>query len=372
MALILTVIGFGTLIFLHELGHYLAARAVGMRVLSFSIGFGPALWQRRIGDTLYKVSIIPLGGYVMVDGGIGEEETAQQSDHDAEKSPEDTAQGMAPGQTPVDDPRRYENRPAWAKLAYIFAGPAMNWLTAVVLASMVLWLGMPKPVFDKALIGRVEPTSAAAKGGMKKGDQVIAVGDKAVSDWAGMVAALDGTAEKATAIRVMRQGHALTLTITPAQGSGQRGVLGVMPGQVYEKGLPLVQAMLKGPQMTVEKSAAWLNQMTALFSGRSHGRMVGVPGIFRIIFRSANEGAANYLFILFTLSLGLAFLNLMPIPALDGGRLLLLGVGVVLRGRLTPRIESLIHLVGIVVVFGSVIWFSVRDIVDIFKGIFAG
>ncbi len=340
--------GIGGLIFIHELGHFAAARATGFRVLCFSIGFGPKLFSWKRGDTQYRLSAIPLGGYVMVDGGVGEEEPGEADEF--------------PVSAP-DDPKRYENRPVWGRLAYILAGPLTNWVGAIVLAIIAFMLGLPAPVADKAIVGDIEPKSAAAKAELKPLDQIVRIGDKEVTSWESMIAALGGTGGKEQNVLVMRDGASLALTLTPDGQEGGQGKLGIYPYTVAGEGLSFGAAIAAGTVYTVEQSAAYVPKLLTLLVGKGDGKLMGIPGIARVVYKQAEAGAAEFLMILFMLSMSLAFFNLLPIPALDGGRLLFLVIGLFTGGKIPPKVEAGIHLAGFILVFGLIIFVSIRDVI---------
>lgn len=351
LAIILTVLGIGGLICLHEFGHFLAARAGGMRVLCFSIGFGPKLWSKTIGETQYRIAAIPLGGYVMVDGGVGEDE------------PDEDEKDEFPVSSP-DDPKRYENRSFWAKLAYIFAGPFANWVVAMVIAIAALMVGLPHPVDDKAMVGDVEPGSPAAKIELRAGDQIIAIGGHEVTSWQSMIETLAGQGGVEQSIVIMRDGQSLALTFTPDGEKGGQGKVGIYPQTENGEGLSFGAALIAGPVYTWQQSVNYVPQLIKMVTGRGEGKFVGIPGIGRMVYKQAEAGAGPFLMILFMLSMSLAFFNLLPIPALDGGRLLFLLVGLCFPGRqVPPKIEGYIHMAGFILVFGLIILVSIRDII---------
>ena len=171
------VLMLGVLIFVHELGHFLVAKLFDVKVLKFSLGFGPAVgigkWRCAFqrGETEYVVAWFPLGGFVKMLGENPEDEVERQA--------QSGAADLAPPEPvdPADIPRAFNNKPVWQRLLVLFAGPGMNLLLPVVIFAGVLAVGMPRP---EPVIGTIEPGSPAAKAGLSVGDRVVAVAGEAV------------------------------------------------------------------------------------------------------------------------------------------------------------------------------------------------
>jgi regulator of sigma E protease len=216
----------GVLVFVHELGHFLLARWHGVRVLTFSLGFGPKLLSFRRGDTEYCLSAIPLGGYVKMAG----------------ENPEDQPQG-------ADD--EFLSKSKWQRFQILLAGPAMNMILAVLLLAVVLAQGDRVLAFlsRPAVIGVVQADSAAERGGMQPGDQVIRINGRDVSTWEDLEVAVTSRAEREAEFVVRRGGEERTLTIRPtttkvpvqSDTTFEVGTIGVLP-DTY----PLIDAVNPG------------------------------------------------------------------------------------------------------------------------------
>lgn len=197
----------GVLIFVHELGHFLAARRIGVRVLTFSLGFGPKLLSFRRGDTEYCVSIIPLGGYVKMAG----------------ENPEDARTGSSD---------EFLSKTKWQRFQVLIMGPVMNLALAFVVMAFVLYQGADVPAFtqQEVVVGSVEADSAAAKGGILPGDQIIQVGSVPVATWEEFGLETITKGGRPTKLTLIRDGKTLEKEITPvATGKYEEGVTGVMP-----------------------------------------------------------------------------------------------------------------------------------------------
>jgi regulator of sigma E protease len=326
---LVVVLAFGALVVVHELGHFAAARAFGMRVERFSVGFGPVVLRRVRSGTEWVVSAVPFGGYVRI-------------------------AGMAPGDDVREgDPGAYANQAAWRRFVVILAGPAMNWLAAVVLAfAMILTLGFHEPD-PAAAVGEVVPASAAARAGLRSGDRVVAIDGRPVSRWEELVAAVVASPGRPLALDVERGGERVRLQATP-EDAGGRGRLGVGPATRVVRAAPAgaVAAALERTNARAWQTLAGLGQV---FSGRQRAELRGPVGIAQEMARSARAGAAEFLSMVWFISIVLAMFNLLPIPALDGGRLVFLGYEIVTRRRVNQRVESAVHLAGFVAIFGLIL-----------------
>ena len=197
----------GVLIFVHELGHFLAARRLGVRVLVFSLGFGPKILKTKRGDTEYAISIIPLGGYVKMAG----------------ENPEDARSGS---------PDEFLSRTKWERFQILIAGPAMNIILAVVVMAVVLAQGAEVPAYqdDPPVVGAVEPGSPAEKSGLQRGDRILTVAGDAVDTWEDLFIAIGTRPDRDVAVTVERNGAPQSMTVHPSsEGRFEIGAIGVLP-----------------------------------------------------------------------------------------------------------------------------------------------
>jgi len=192
------VVALGALIFIHELGHFLVAKAMGVGVERFSLGFGPRIVSFRGGETEYCVSVVPLGGYVKM---MGEEAHGEDAIHPATDGP------------PLDPAKSFSAKPLWARALIVFAGPGMNFvLAAAIFAVMFVAIGVP--VVDP-IIGRVTPDSAAAQAGLRPRDQVAAIDRKPIEHWGEIDEAVTGAGGRALVFTIVRDGVRQDVTLTP-------------------------------------------------------------------------------------------------------------------------------------------------------------
>jgi regulator of sigma E protease len=331
LAIVAAVLAVSLLIVVHEAGHYLAAKRFGMRVERFSVGFGPVLLAFRRGDTEFAISALPLGGYVKISG-------------------------MAPGEEgDPADPRLFSNQPAWRRFLVILAGPAMNYLTAIAVAWFLLaTLGLHAPD-PAARIGALVPGMPAEAAGLQPGDRIVAVAGKPVSSWMELVAELQRHPGEPIALEVIRgedgAGERLTVRITPKDDGGV-GRVGVAQARLLVRKDPL-SALADAFARTNANAALQLRAFGSVFSQKQ--RVEGPVGIARELVRGAREGIEPFLGLVWTISVVLAILNLLPVPALDGGRLAFLGYEIVTRRKVNERVEHWLHVAGFFLLVGLIL-----------------
>ncbi|HVO18770.1 MAG TPA: M50 family metallopeptidase [Anaeromyxobacter sp.] len=338
------VLGISLLIVLHELGHFLVARAFGMKVERFSVGFGPVLAALRLGGTEFVVSALPLGGYVRI-------------------------AGMAPGdEVNPDDPGIYANQAAWRRFLTILAGPAANYLAAALLGAALL-LGPGLRTADPGpAVGRLVPGYPAEQAGLRDGDRVREVAGAPVATWEELVSQLQAHPGRAIALRVERgEGAAatsLTLSLLPRDEGGV-GRAGFEQHQLWQRSDGIAAALAEALRRTDALALSQVTVFGKLFSGGKGTKLSGPIGIGQQLLRAAREGPAAFVNLLWVISAVLAVLNLFPLPALDGGRLVFLAYEVVARRRVNARIESVVHMVGFVALIALLLGVTVFGDLDL-------
>jgi regulator of sigma E protease len=343
LSIVAAILAVSLLIIIHECGHYFAARAAGMRVERFSFGFGPVLLSVRRGDTLFAVSAIPIGGYVAVAGA-----------------------GAAAEVDPADA-GAYANKPAWKRFVFVLAGPVMNWVAAVVVAWVLLAsFGLPVPD-PSARVGQLLPGMPAEQAGLRSGDRITAVGAVPVSTWDDLVTQIRRHAGEPVPFAVTRgEGAgetALVLEVTPQKESGK---VGFGPAKIVHK-VGALQAIPDAVAATNANLAAQLKGFASIFARKPGAELSGPIGIAQELVRGAKAGLERFLELVWAISVGLAVLNLLPFPALDGSRLLFLGYELVTRRRVNERVEGLIHTGGFVVLLVLILAVSFGDVARLLR-----
>lgn len=349
LSIVAAILAVSLLIIVHECGHYFAARAVGMRVERFSFGFGPVLLSVRRGDTLFELRAVPIGGFVAVP-----------------MRAEPAAGGEGGAAAPDDDPGVYAAKPAWARFSFVLAGPVMNWVTAVLVAWALLasvGLGVADPA---ARIGQLLPGMPAEQAGLKSGDRILAVGGVSVSTWPELVTQIQAHPGQPVTFEVSRgegpaaERHELRVTPTPA------GRVGFGPAELVVRTGALA-ALPAAVKLTNANLAAQLYGFASILSRKQGAELSGPIGIAQELVRGARAGTERFLKLVWTISVGLAVLNLLPFPGLDGSRLLFLGYELVTRRRVNERIEGLIHAAGLVVLVVLIVAVSFGDVARLLR-----
>jgi regulator of sigma E protease len=340
MSVVVAILGLALLIILHEAGHMLAARLCGMRVERFSIGFGNPLVSFKRGDTIYQIAPIPLGGFVQITGMNPHEEF----DH--------------------SDPYVYPNRPRWMRFLVLVAGPAANYLTAIVIGFLVLiaygqYTGTT--TIDKVVEG-----SAAQAVGLQPGDVVAEVGGKPVGQPTDVIEIVRGSAGAPIPIKVTRNGKPIELQVAPRKDAASGVyIIGVRFGQERAPG-PLLDAVRDSVVMPFAMSAVLLKNIWDLITRKIEGGLTGPIGIAKEMAGAAKQGLLKFLEILILISVALGVFNLLPLPGLDGGRIFFVGINSIRRRDMNPAIETKIHMVGVMVLLLLLVVVTFNDI----KGIF--
>ncbi len=334
MTILVSILGLALLMVIHEGGHLLAARAFGMRVIRFSIGFGPALWrhQPKGSDTVYQVALIPFLAYVQI-------------------------AGMNPlEEVDPDDKGSYANASLVGRISAIVAGPLANYLFASVFFFVAFLIG------GEATKVQGMKDGAAERAGLANGDKVLSIDGTKIERWEQIPEMVLPRANKKMSIVVQRGAEQKTIEVVPepkAKGGG--GQIGVRPVSAVPA-LGVKEAAVESivhPAKVVEALVVGLGRM---ITGREKPEVSGPVGIVKETSRAAEQGPAEYLFLLGLLSAYLGGFNLLPFPALDGGRLMFLSYEAVTRRRPNAKIEAHVHAVGLLMLLALIAVVSVFDI----------
>ena len=348
-----TVVVLGVLIFVHELGHFLAAKSLGVRVERFSLGFPPKMIGKKYGETEYMLSWIPLGGYVKMYG----ENTDETDDI-----------------PPEEQHRSFSHKPAWARFVIVFAGPAFNFLFAL----LVFWAmfaidGVPHLTPN---VGKVSPDMPAAAAGVLPGDKIVSINGSAVKYWDDVLVLVRDFQGRPVEVAVTRGGTVLTLSIMPKMvGSPnifgeeeQIPMIGIEASRetIVEKINP-ISAVYYGGARTWELTRLTVLSVVKLIQGKLSPKTLGGPiFIAQLAGEQARAGLANLIFLAALLSLNLGILNLLPVPVLDGGHLFFFSLEMIFRKPVSLNVRERAQQVGILflVLFMAFIFYN--DLARIF------
>jgi regulator of sigma E protease len=337
---LVAILGLAVLMIVHEWGHYVAARRFGMRVVRFSIGFGPTIWKHKRDDspTVYQVALIPFLAYVQI-------------------------AGMNPyEQTDPKDPESYANASLWARVVTIAAGPLTNYFFASVLIFFGLLIG-GKEVPDEASMRVVVEPGPAQVAGMQTGDRVLEVDGKSVKNWLELRKSVSAHPGEAVDIAIERGGQTLHELVTPApKGDKDEGLIHVrMPTHVEPVGFAEAGKMsVIAPPLFVYENVRAIGRVLA---GKEKLQVNGPVGIVRETAKQARTGPGVLLQFLGMISAYLGAFNLLPFPALDGGRLLFLGAEAVSRRKPDAKIEARVHAIGLLMLLTLIAFVTYADVI---------
>jgi regulator of sigma E protease len=325
----------GLVIFVHELGHLWAAKVFGVYAPRFSIGFGKALWRKRWGETEYVVALIPLGGYVRMASRDDEATNAFEGELEERKGssePEDPEAMVPFGPKPIPADRWFESKPLWQKAIILLAGVTMNVILAVVVS--VSLFAVNGRQYIPPVLATVIDTMPAAQAGLRPGDSIVAVNGTAMPTWNAVVETVSALPGQEAVFEIMRGGTPMTLRVVPTQALAPDpatgvekvvGRVGMTPvDRVVTEPVSFGTAIVLGSTATYRMGANVLAVLGGLVTGKVSVQNLGGPvAIARTSVEAARSGVQNLFSLIAFLSINLAILNLVPIPLLDGGQLLM-------------------------------------------------
>lgn len=350
----LVILALSVLVFIHEFGHYIVARAFGMRVQIFSIGLGPVLWQWRPkgSETVYQLCLVPLLAYVKI-------------------------AGMSP-QDPVDPADRgsYLNASALGRFFAIAAGPLANYLAASVIVFGLLFFGGVNHPPDyrrvPATVSGVMPQFPASEAGVRAGDTIVRVGETPTPTWESLLTAMGASQGRSQSLEIRRGAETLRLQVTPRRNrEGTRYVIGVEPPRGTLEAVPFGRAAREAMLIPAFQTVEQVKAIGRMIRGAERPQVMGPVKIVAEAARAAEYGLKAAMEVFAAISLALFFFNLLPIPALDGGRLVFLAYELVVRRRVPANIETPATTVSIVLLLGmGAVIFMFESYEVIFKRLF--
>jgi len=344
------IIAIGVLITFHEFGHFLVAKLLGIGVQKFSVGFGPTIVGKKVGDTEYVLSWIPLGGFVKM---VGE--------------------NLGDDVDPAEKERSFLLRPPSHRLAVVFAGPFFNLILAVLLFGAVFMVrGEPvknDPASTK--VGGLNPGMPAYEAGLKMGDEVVAVNGTPVSGWAAMAERIQATKGEPFVLTARRNGSTLDfhLQARPFESQDADGkpktlyFVGIENAPTEYRKLGVGGALLAGAEETIGYAIAIPKMLGSIVTGKvSMHDVAGPLGIVKMTGQQLEQGFVRYVHLIGILSVNLGIFNLLPIPILDGGQFVLFFVEWVRRRPLSVRKQELIQQVGFYLLIGLMVIVVANDV----------
>lgn len=346
ITLISFIILLGILIFVHELGHFLAARIAGVGVLKFSLGFGPKIFGRKIGETEYVVSGIPLGGFVKLLGESGDQELS-----------------------PEEEKRSFHKQSVWKRMLIVLAGPGFNFLLAIVIFTIVLINGLPSLTSE---VGEVQKDSAAYEAGMLSGDKIISMDGQKIAFWEDIRDVIAAVKERQVEVVVERESTEKLLIIQPRLSMSKNifgeevpaYLIGVSPSDKTEidRRNPW-DAILSSVYKTWQISKLTVISVIKIFEGVISPKTLGGPiFIAQVAGAQVKEGIIPFILFMAILSINLGVINLFPIPVLDGGHILFYLIEIVTRREINVKVREIAQQIGFVVLLMLMLFVIFIDI----------
>lgn len=348
ISFLIVFVGLSVLVFVHELGHFVAAKGFGMLVEEFGIGFPPRLFSKKYGETRYSINAIPLGGFVKLHGEFAD---------------------ILPAADQPLDSRSFSRQKPWKRVVVLCAGVCMNFFAGWIIVSLVFWLGVPTVIF----IDAVAPESPAARAGLVSGDIIFNIrtsealsieADIKTLDVQNAINFINTHRGEEIVLEIQREGKTKEVKVVPRENPpAHEGALGValrgggVPRQGFFAGL--YHGFL----------SAWLLSWSILSSLYSiiaaPATIVGPVGIVNIALVTGQMGFIYLLQLLGVISLNLAVLNILPIPALDGGRLLFIIIEKLRGKQFSPHIENRVNGFGFAFLLALIVFITVKDIMGL-------
>ncbi|MDR1321115.1 MAG: RIP metalloprotease RseP [Gracilibacteraceae bacterium] len=363
---IIVILVLGLMILAHEFGHFIMGRLAGVRVLEFAFGMGPRLGGVRKNGTDYSLRALPFGGYVRF---LSREEIAlrrAEAEENAEEGDEEYENGRE-DEPEYPESESMESKGFWQKFSIYVAGPVMNLLLGALIFILAYAFFGVTASSGENVIGAVIEDMPAQAAGLEAGDRVVAVNGAPTADWESMTREIRAENQTVLVLSIEKtDGQTRQIELTPVlDDSGGYPVIGVT-AQVFQKKVGVSQAVRYGLLRTWEFTGLLLDYIAGMLTGREKVDLGGPVAIAGIISEGAEAGATTLLPIMAILSLQFGVLNLLPIPALDGGQLVVL-IFERVRGReLSPEKKGIIQLTGFALLLALMIAVTYADILRLF------
>lgn len=370
----------GLVVFVHEFGHFLAAKAFGVYAPRFSIGFGPAIAKKRIGETEYRIGILPIGGYVRMASRLDETSAVLEGGGElaAEGANLDPNELVPFGSKPVPENRWFESKSLTARLIIMLAGVTMN-----VLLGFVINVALVK-IYERTPTTRLNQVIAqkpAANAGLQAGDSVVAVNGAPVKAWEDFVAVIKNSSGSAVSVGVLRGQTPVTVKVTPVADTvtdpntgvtSREGRIGVAAGQSVET-VGMGRALVHGGKATVDMGTLVFTSLRRIVTRKTPVSELGGPILIATTsVQAARQGGSVLFYLISLLSVNLAVFNLLPVPILDGGQIVVQVVEAVRGQPLSDRARENVARIGLALIITLFVMVTFNDIKRIIVGAVSG
>lgn len=317
---------FGIIVFAHELGHFATAKWSGIKIHEFSLGMGPAILKKQGKETLYSLRAFPIGGYVKMEG-------------------EDEAS---------DDPRSFSNKKPWQRLIILAAGATMNFILAYVLLVIIMFsVGAPSNT-----IADIVADMPASEAGIMADDKIVSIDGKSISSWEQVTSAINQSEGNTLVIEVLRDGQKETFSITPVLKEDGSYAIGIQT--------KVLKQVDKAFGMAGDQFKYFFTSIFEFFGsiGKKDvtGELVGPVGLVNIVGEVSKTGFINLLNLAAYISINLGIVNLLPFPALDGGRIIFVLIEMVMGKPVNREKEGYVHFIGFALLMALMVFLVFKDI----------
>ncbi len=322
------IVVFGLVVLFHEFGHFIVAKIGGVKINEFAIGMGPKIFKFQGKETLYSLRVFPIGGFVAMEG---------EGDESA-------------------DVRSFQKKNPFLKVGIIAAGPLMNFVLAIILfMALALYNGM-----ETTQIGKLVDNMPAVEAGLIIGDKVLAINNTPISTWNDLTKVIGASKGEPIAFDIERSGKSMTIEVKPVLDTTEkRYMIGIQSLRKHS----VLASVQYGFETTGKVTKMILEYLPKLFQGNNFANdVVGPVGIVVMIGEASKSGLANVIGLAALISINLGLMNLLPLPALDGGRILFLIIEIIFRRPVKEEWEANIHKLGFVLLIGLTIVIFVKDI----------
>ncbi len=328
----------------HEFGHFISAKRSGIRVYEFALGFGPRLFSFRRGETIYAINLIPVLGYVKIAG--------TEDDEEDKACPED---------------QKYYNKPVISKFLLSFLGPFMNLLLAFVILTLIFsFVGVPKDISNE--IDKIAPNSPAEKIGLLPGDKILSIDGRPVVKMENSIDYIHKNPNKLMTLKIARSGKIMAFKVAPKFDPKLKvGLIGFNPKPIYIK-VNFLSAIYYGFQQTLSMIVLMFIILGKLIvGGISLKDLAGPVGIAQISGKYAQSGLLVFMHFVAFLNVNIGVLNLLPLPALDGGRIVFILIEALTGKPIDNKIENRIHQFGFYLLLALMALVTLNDILRILR-----
>ncbi|HSW57457.1 MAG TPA: RIP metalloprotease RseP [Dehalococcoidales bacterium] len=327
------------LVIAHEFAHFITAKSKGVKVHEFGIGFPPRIWGIKRGETLYSINALPLGGFVKLSG---------EEDPQAERSLASKGYGT--------------------RLLVLSSGSLMNLILPLFIAALAFIIPHNN-YYPTRTITEVVPDSPAQLAGLQVGDTILAINSEVMDQYSQIQKAIRSNPEVEISLKIQRaDGSESTLMVTPRLDTQTGyGLIGIRPGEeVIRESLPIWEAFPRGAAFCWNMLVGYKDAVGQAFAGAESMRLIGIVGMTEVTGKAAQQGFSTLLLFAAFISINLGIINLLPLPALDGGRIFFVFLEMLRGGRrISPRVEGLIHGIGFLLLIGLMLLLVYSDVAQL-------